>query len=225
MGNRQARHDGPTSEPLHLLLDVRHSWASALHVALAVPLGLFADIGLRADGSVIFIFAAATPWILLAFSAGRATELRWSAGAGALVILIGLCSYYAWLNVNQGVDSGILFGHDYAGGLWLKAGMAMGAITGLAGGLTRVGRPLVAELAWSGLAAVPVGDCFVMLRYYTIEGWLLPTTFAVGVVLAIFWWATRAGARVACLVMVAPLAFGALAALEVAALHAVHRLT
>lgn len=61
-----------------------------LHVAAAVVLGILADVGMNLGDEVIFLFVAATPWVLIGFSAGRASPPSYSPLAGAGVLLAGL---------------------------------------------------------------------------------------------------------------------------------------
>ena len=195
------------------------------YVAAAAVLGVLADVGLRLGEQADFLFIVATPWVVLAFGAGRASGLRWSAVAGAAALLTGIAAYYAWLWVGQDVSFGILLGNGYNGKTWVLAAGVVGAAAGLVGGLSRLQQDLLAAAAWCGVAAVPCVDAIVQVAY--AEGVSTAVVPVLGVVaLALLVWGWRSGIRPWMLLLGLPVATLVLWQLELAVLQQVfHRLT
>jgi hypothetical protein len=194
--------------------------AVALHLAAAVVVGGLADIGLRLGAETAFLFTAATPWVLVAFSAGRASAPRWSAVAGSGTLLVGLAAYYLWLLVGLGVSVGVLTGSGFNGVMWVVVGAAVGAVAGGIGGLTWHRRLLLAEAAWCGVVAVPCADGMIKLVYGGAPPIAATAVFG-GAALALLAWAWRSGARTWVLALGVPLAVMVLWQLELVILQQV----
>ena len=206
--------------------------AVVLHVAFAVVLGVLADIGLHLGERTTFLFTAATPWVVLAFSAGRVSSPRWSvlsprwsvlAGGGTL--LAGLTAYYLWLLLGMHVSIGVLTGSGYKGVTWFIVGAVVGAVAGGIGGMTRCRRRLLADAAWCSVIAVPCAEGVTALGYGAAPPIAMLAVLG-GAALALLAWAWRSGARAWALGVGVPLATLALWNLELVILqHAFGRLT
>jgi hypothetical protein len=138
------------------------------HVLVAALLGVFADIGLDAPGSLGLLTALATPWLLLAFSAARGARPALGGGprsvpVGSLVVVTGLVAYYVWLIIGPGVSVSTVV-HQYRAPLWLVAGVAVGGVFGIVAALSLSPRPAVSALSWSTVAAVPLADALLPVR-------------------------------------------------------------
>ena len=176
----------------------------AAHLAAAVSLGVLSDIGLHLGDQATFLFALASPWVLLAFSAGRASAPSWSAFAGAGTLLAGLAAYYLWMLIGPGVALAVLTGSGYKGMTWVAVGTAVGAVAGGIGALTKHRRLFLAEAAWCGAAAAPSVDAILLAAY----GDAPRTAVAIvvgGAALALAW-AMSHGARKRILALGLPLA-------------------
>lgn len=190
-----------------------------LHLVGALLLGVVADVGLGLSVYSAFVFTAATPWVLLVFSSGRASGLLWSPVVGAGTLLVGLAAYYSWLLLGRDVAAGTLTGSGYSGWVWLGVGAVVGAVAGVLGALTRH-RSFWPEFVWSGAIAVPVVEAFLQLSYDDVPA-LGATLVWGGVALGMSAWAWRAGVRMWAMVVGTPLACIALWNLEVAVLQLV----
>lgn len=176
-------------------------------LVLAAALGVAADLGLRLGSVGVVVFTSAAPWVVLAFGAGRAVRsLAWSPLTGTAAVLTGLGVYYLWLWWGMGVAAGTLLGDGYRGIQWLQAGVVVGAIAGVIGGLSRVRVRLLSEASWSGVLAVPVVDGFLSWRYGQYGHLLMFTAVAGVAVLALAAWAVRSSARPWVLLVGAPVA-------------------
>lgn len=194
-------------------------------LAAAALLGLLADVGLRFGEQSDFLFVVATPWVVLAFGAGRAGGLRWSAPAGAAAVLTGIAAYYLWLWTGQGVSLSVLTGNDYKAMTWVIVGAGVGAVAGSVGGLSRLPHGLARSAAWSGVAAVPCVDAIIQLAYVQSAA---PAVVAVlgATALAVLVWGWRSGSRLGLLLLGLPVATLVLWQLELVVLqHVFGRLT
>jgi len=168
------------------------------------------------------VYAAATPWIVLGYGAGRSGSSWWRSGLlGAAVLLAGLSAYYGWLRVAHDVDGSQLWSGTYQAPLYLVAGATIGAVCGVLGGLSRSRVAALAELTWAGLVAVPIVDAIVDYRFsgeagfWTTVAALAPMAGFIGA------WAIRSGARASVLAVAVPLATGVLYAGELIVLRQV----
>lgn len=210
----------PTVKP-ELGRDVRRAprpgRCAALHLAAAAVLGLLADVGLEFSDATEFLFVAASPWVLLSFSAGRSTAPRWSAALGAATLLTGLAVYYLWLMVGMGVSFSVLTGSGFKALLWVAVGVVVGLGAGAVGGMTRLRGSFLPTVAWSGAAAVPCADGFIM----TVYG---PSPVAAAVIfgcvaVTLVTWACRCGVRPLSLAVGVPTATVALLGVELTVLQ------
>jgi len=163
----------------------------APYLAAAVLLGVLAEVAVSGPTSQIWT-TVGTPWLLLAFAAGRGTPGALRAAAwGAGLVLLGFVTYYAWLLVVEGLPwSEVLDRHHALG--WLALGAGAGAVCGVIGVLSRHPRTAVRAVAWAVVVAIPLVDLVVWVRGAS-EGRLV---VAVGLGLvagALFAWALRAG--------------------------------
>lgn len=184
-GERAGARPATTRRPARLVL---------LYLVGTAVLGVVADAGLELGNSTEFLFVSAAPWVLLAFSSGRASPPRWSAVAGSLTLITGLLSYYCWMVYRHGVSVDVLGGSGFNGGTWILLGLLVGAVSGGFGGATRSRHPWVATLPWSGAAAVPCVDGLLQVRYGDSPAVLVVTVVALTVV-ALLGWAWRGGAK------------------------------
>ncbi|MBA2955500.1 hypothetical protein GON03_14285 [Nocardioides sp. MAH-18] len=160
-------------------------------VAAAVLLGVLAEIAVRGATSQIWT-TVGTPWLLLAFAAGRRTARPLGAAAwGAGLVLLGFATYYAWLLLVQGMPWTEVRDRHHALG-WLALGAVAGAACGLVGVLSRHPRPAIRTAAWSLVVAIPLVDLVVWVRGAQ-EGRLLVVVGLGLVAAALFTWALRAG--------------------------------
>lgn len=180
-------------------------------------LGILADVGMNLDDDVIFLFAAATPWVLVAFSAGRGST-RYSPLVGSGTLLAGLATHYLWLHLGMGVSWGVLTGSGFRGTTWIVVGAVAGAVSGGIGGLTRHPHSLVAALAWCGAVAVPCADGYLQFAYGAVSPGAAVAVFG-GAALALLVWAWGGGVRIWVLALGAPPAALILSQLEVLVLQ------
>jgi hypothetical protein len=185
----------------------------------AAVLGLLADVGLEFSDATEFLFVAASPWVLLAFSAGRSTAPRWSAVLGAATLLTGLAAYYAWLMVGMAVSFSVLTGSGFDAGLWIAVGVVVGLGAGAVGGMTRLRGSFLPAVAWSGAAAVPCADGLLMTVYGPSPVAAAVTFGCVAV--AMVTWAWRSGVRPLNLAVGVPAATVALLGVELTILQQV----
>ena len=188
----------------------------------AVLVGILGDEGLHWGTPGVALFTAASLWLVLSFGAGRAVgRPLLSALVGAAALDLSLLTYYAWMATVHDVDWSTLMSGGYRGSTFLAAGLVIGGVSGLLGGLTRGRERLVADLAWSGLLAVPLVDGIIQYRYSGRDDeWATVTVFAV-VTLAIAAWALASRARPAVLLLAVPLATAVLYAGELFVLREV----
>lgn len=140
--------------------------SAALVLVAACAIGVFSDRGALLAEPWSALAEIGTPFVLVAFAAGR-QPLRMVSGAlwGAAVLSIGLAAYYAWLLVVQDVPLGTLAYH-YRAGAWLTAGGLIGALAGALGNASRPerGGPIRA-LGWGLLIAVPLAEAVRVSRW------------------------------------------------------------
>jgi hypothetical protein len=174
----------------------------------AIALGILGDEGLRWGQVGVAVFTAPTPWILLAFAAGRQVSRWWlSAVLGGAALAGSLAVYYAWMTVVHDVDRTTVWSGGYDARLYLSAGLVVGLVTGLLGGVSRgTATPRselgpghmtgpAADVAWCGLVAVPVVDGVLQYRYAGWdEPWVSLAVFGAVAVVACGW-ALASGAR------------------------------
>lgn len=165
------------------------SWLSAALVLLAgCVVGVFADAGATLAAPWSALAEAGTPFILVAFAAGRfSSRLTLSALAGAVALSFAQGAYYAWLMLGHDVAWGTVT-YQYRASAWLAAGAVVGAVAGALGGASRAmrSRP-VRALAWGLLVAVPLAEGVRLARAagsHTGAGMILVATAA-----AIWAWA------------------------------------
>lgn len=154
-------------------------------------LGVLAEVAVRGATSQIWT-TVGTPWLLLAFAAGRRTTGAPGAAAwGAGLVLLGFVTYYGWLLLVQGMAWSEVRDVHHAPG-WLALGAVAGAVCAVVGVLTRHPRPALRTAAWSLVVAIPLVDLVVWVRGAQ-EGRLL-VVVGLGLVAAgLFAWALRAG--------------------------------
>lgn len=182
---------------------------SALRLAsvllAAVALGIWADEGQRAPGFAGYLPELGTPWLVLAFAAGRSIPrwARWLAPvAAAASILLGLASYALFVHRHYGVAYEQVSGGDL--GYWTWLGLGVGALAGMLAFASRTG---AAPLAWAALAAVPVAEIRLVERWgIDAHVRLAVTVLLIVVFLLLAGWAFVAMRRI-------PLIFGPLTAL------------
>jgi len=161
----------------------------AAHLLLAAALGVYADIGFHASGAWAIGPLLATPWLVLSFSAARATgAVPLAILAGAVTVGVGLITYYAWLLLGQQVAWGTVVQH-FRAPLWLGAGAVVGAAFGLLGGMSLSGRRAVREVAWCTVVAVPLVDIWV--RVPRTDGQILAAVALSAAAAGLFVWAVR----------------------------------
>jgi hypothetical protein len=127
-------------------------------VFLALGLGLYADRGSLLPQPWGSLAELGTPWLALAFWAGRGSKSNvWVSGLlGASMIVLGLIAYYGWLWAVEGVAFGTLT-HSYTAPSWFAVGLAIGWVFGGAGAASRAANSTVPKTAaWSLVAAVPL---------------------------------------------------------------------
>lgn len=177
----------------------------ALHLLVAVVLGVFSDVGTGWGQQWVYVAMAATPWVVLVFSAGRTSGLSWSPLGGALTLLTGLAGYYLWLHWGQGVSAEILLGNGFNGAVWLGLGAGVGALAGLVGGCTRLPQPW-SDFAWAGVVAIPIIEALLLASYGTDPPVLSAVLIWSPVAIALVAWALRSGARARALAVMVPIA-------------------
>lgn len=163
----------------------------APYVAAAVLLGVLAEVAVRGATTQIWT-TVGTPWLLLAFAAGRRTPRTLGAAAwGAGLVLLGFVVYYAWLLLVQRMPWSEVRDDHHALG-WLALGAVAGAVCGLVGVLSRHPRTAVRAAAWSLVVAIPLVDLVVWVR--GAEEGRMFVVVGLGLVAAgLFAWALRAG--------------------------------
>jgi uncharacterized protein DUF6518 len=163
----------------------------AAYLLAAVLLGVLAEVAVRGPATQIWT-TVGTPWLLLAFAAGRRTPRAPGAAAwGAGLVLLGFVTYYAWLLLVQGRPWSEVRDEHHALG-WLVLGAVAGAVCGLVGVLTRHPRPVVRTVAWAVVVAIPLVDLVVWVRGAQ-EGRLVVVVGLGLVAVALFGWALKAG--------------------------------
>lgn len=129
-------------------------------LVLALALGVYADVGLRASGAFGDLPAVATPWLVLPFCAARAVRgLALALTVGMVTLVVGLASYYGWLVLGQDVAVDTVMRH-YRAPVWIAVGAAVGAGFGLLGWLSREANSLGRAVAWCGVVSVPIVDAW-----------------------------------------------------------------
>lgn len=163
----------------------------APYLLTAVLLGVLAEVAVRGATSQIWT-TVGTPWLLLAFAAGRRTAGAPAAAAwGAGLVLLGFVTYYGWLLGVQGMPWSQVRDVHHAVG-WLALGAVAGAVCGLVGVLSRHPRPALRTAAWSLVVAIPLVDLVVWVRGAQ-EGRFV-VVVGLGLVAAgLFAWALKAG--------------------------------
>jgi hypothetical protein len=145
-----------------------------------------------------------TPWLVLAFVAGRgARDVRRAVLTAVAAVEIGLVTYYVW-QATLGAGGSMLA--DYGAPVWIVGGALLAAVFGAAGWLgNRSESPTVRVLAWGLLAGVPIAE-IPHARASGVDYRNLVVAGLVVTSLALVAWATARG-RVSASVLV-PVATG-----------------
>jgi len=143
-------------------------------------LGVFAWLAdrLRADEPIATAIAGAgnapSPWLIVAFLTGvLLVRPLWSAFVAALVLCLGVATYYFAINLS-GDREGIPLQGAMTG--WLTIALIAGPVFGLAGSVWRQGPPLLRPFAVGILSGALLGE----VAYYMSDplrsgGWTLET--------------------------------------------------
>ncbi|MFC7493027.1 MULTISPECIES: DUF6518 family protein [unclassified Nocardioides] len=176
----------------------------ALLLGCGVALGVLSAQGSDLPGALRALPDLGTPWLVLAFVAGRgASEVRRAAVTAVVVVEAGLVTYYVW-QATLGAGGSML--SDYGAPVWLIGGALLGAVLGAAGWLGEHGESATTRvLAWGLLAGVPIAE-IPHARASGLDYRNLVIAGLVATALAIVAWATARG-RVAANVLV-PVATG-----------------
>lgn len=161
--------------------------APLLLLLAACAVGLFSDRGALLAEPWSAFAETGTPFVLVAFAAGRSSSRSALAALwGATVLTVGLAAYYAWLWLAEGVLWGTLT-YQYGAGAWLAAGAAVGALVGAVGSGSRSGRATVTRAsAWGLIIATPLAEGIHVLGWQPIAGILLLVLAA-----TLYAWAVR----------------------------------
>lgn len=138
-------------------------------VFLALGLGVYADRGSLLPQPLGMVAELGSPWLVLAFWAGRRSGKVWLSGLlGASTIVLGFIAYYGWLLAVEGVAFGTLV-HSYRAPSWFAVGSAIGGMFGVAGAVSRAAASVVLmTAAWSLVAAVPLAEAWRAVSWVRI---------------------------------------------------------
>lgn len=146
--------------PSTRVLAVRAPWlASVAMLLLAVLLGVYADVGQRVTGVLGTVPALGTPWLLLAFVGGLIWAPRSVVAAlsGPVLIVLGLCSYWTFVEVVHGTPTYNMT-NDGRGLFWLVAATVLGAAGSVAGAVAGSQRRSLRPVGWGFAVAVPLAE-------------------------------------------------------------------
>ena len=145
----------------------------ALVLVGACAVGVFSDRGALLASPWSALAEIGTPFVLVAFAAGRQPPRPgWGMVWGAVALGIGLAAYDAWMFLVQDVPWGTLT-HGYRAGAWLAAGVVVGALAGACGAASRPGRgAALRATGWGLLVASPLAEGVRVSR------WAPPATAA-----------------------------------------------
>ncbi|MDF1602920.1 DUF6518 family protein [Nocardioides sp. YIM 152315] len=176
----------------------------AVLVGCGVALGVLSAQGADLPGALRALPDLGTPWLVLAFVAGRgARDVRRAALTAVAVVEAGLVTYYLW-QATLGAGGSMLA--DYGAPVWLVSGALLGGLFGGAGWLGEHSESgPVRLLAWAVLAGVPVAE-IPHARASGVDHRNLVILALVATSVALVVWATARG-RVATHVLV-PVATG-----------------
>ena len=139
---------------------MRAPWlASVILLLVAVLLGVYADVGQRVDGVLGTVPALGTPWLLLAFGGGFVWARRpvVASVAGPVLIVLGLCSYWIFMEAAHGTPIYNLT-NDGRGLFWLAAAAVLGAAGSVTGAVAGSHRHAVRPAGWGFAVAVPLAE-------------------------------------------------------------------
>lgn len=129
----------------------------AVLLGCGVALGVLSAQGSDLPGALRALPDLGTPWLVLAFVAGRgARDVRRGALVAVAAVEAGLVTYYLW-QATLGAGGSMLA--DYGAPVWLVGGALLAGILGAAGWLgERSESATTRVLAWGLLAGVPIAE-------------------------------------------------------------------
>ncbi|MBB3041133.1 DUF6518 family protein [Nocardioides soli] len=128
-----------------------------LLLGCGVALGVLSAQGADLPGALRALPDLGTPWLVLAFVAGRgARDVRRAGLTAIAAVEAGLVTYYVW-QATLGAGGSML--SDYGAPVWLVGGALLGGILGGAGWLGEHSESSTTRvLAWGLLAGVPIAE-------------------------------------------------------------------
>lgn len=122
-----------------------------------MALGVLSAQGSDLPGALRALPDLGTPWLVLAFVAGRgAHDVRRAALIAVAAVEAGLVTYYLW-QATLGAGGSMLA--DYGAPVWLIGGALLAGVFGAAGWLgERSESSTTRVLAWGLLAGVPIAE-------------------------------------------------------------------